>query len=754
MKRSEAARYARWSALLAFVLSGLTGGMYLKRQWAAHVEKRNAPPAPPRDVERQSSGLTFSKVEGNRTIFTVQASKSTDFKGQDASLLEDVRITVFGKTGDRNDVIHTQSCQYTKADGGVQCSGEVQMDLQSAADAARASEQSLAVPKVIRVETRGVTFEKATGRAQTAQPVKFTFPTGSGEGVGAVYLSEEGQFRLLRDVHLHLNAGAKPRDTAKKDAEDTGVELQGSSLEFGKTTRTILLFGPVTAKTAGQQLTAGELFVALDSEFRAQSVVARPGATGGTPEVVSRGGAGYSNLRADKLTSELAPEGWIKTILAEGNVVGTATTGGLQAERGELEMWPRVNQARLLTIRGNVQVQSRDPKTGLSRNLKTNALRLSFTGGQRSQENRVQQADTLARGAMEWTETGASRSNLAADKLALDFGALGKAKQLVATGAVQTERELKGKPLQTASSSNGLVQMEPTGEWSRINLQGNVHLKEGDRSGEAQQGVFVKAAQTAVLSGQAMARDSSSETHAAKITFNQASGDFYAEGNVRSTDLSAKNQTVQLAPVPTNLSSEHMEANSRSGRALYTGRARMWQGASVLEADSIELLRDTRVVNAVGNVHAVFLQVPGGQSPARKSPTLWHIASGTLTYWDAENRAHLEKNVIVQSIDQRMRASVLDLYFKREGGGAAEINRAVGTGGVMVEAGERRATAEQGVYTAEDQKFVLSGGNPTLYDAMEGSTTGRELTFHLADDTIIVDSGNGTRTLTKHRVQK
>jgi hypothetical protein len=33
-------------------------------------------------------------------------------------------------------------------------------------------------------------------------------------------------------------------------------------------------------------------------------------------------------------------------------------------------------------------------------------------------------------------------------------------------------------------------------------------------------------------------------------------------------------------------------------------------------------------------------------------------------------------------------------------------------------------------------------------------TTGRELTFNLADDTIIVDSGNGPRTLTRHRVQR
>src|SRR5271169_5228050 len=112
MKRSEAARYARWSALTALFLAVITGGMYLRRQWIAHVEIKKAPPPLAQDKERQSIGLTLSKVEGDRTIFTVQASKSSDLKGQDISLLEDVRVTVFGKSGERHDVLHTQSCRY------------------------------------------------------------------------------------------------------------------------------------------------------------------------------------------------------------------------------------------------------------------------------------------------------------------------------------------------------------------------------------------------------------------------------------------------------------------------------------------------------------------------------------------------------------------------------------------------------------------------------------------------------------------
>jgi hypothetical protein len=75
-------------------------------------------------------------------------------------------------------------------------------------------------------------------------------------------------------------------------------------------------------------------------------------------------------------------------------------------------------------------------------------------------------------------------------------------------------------------------------------------------------------------------------------------------------------------------------------------------------------------------------------------------------------------------------------------------------GGVIVEQGTRKATAERGEYNATDGKFIMSGGNPAIYDAVEGTTTGRQLTFFLADDTIIVDSENGSRTLTRHRVEK
>jgi len=227
------------------------------------------------------------------------------------------------------------------------------------------------------------------------------------------------------------------------------------------------------------------------------------------------------------------------------------------------------------------------------------------------------------------------------------------------------------------------------------------------------------------------------------------------------------------------VSADHLSVNSKSGRALYTGHARLWQGDSALEADSIELLRNERMMNAVGNVRAVFPQAASNatataavSASAPRKPVLWHAQSAKLTYWDQENRARLEQDVVVQSPDEKIDSGSLDLFFARNGaataagvqpapanrsagvGGAQQISRAVATGGVTVLQGERRATAEHGEYTAADGRFVMTGGTPTIFDASEGTTTGRQLTFFLADATIIVNSEAGSRTLTKHRVEK
>jgi len=110
MRNSEAQRYARWSAGITGLLVVLVIGVYLQRLYQAkQVEKKAPPPVPP-TVEQRSAQFSFSKVEGQRTIFTVRSSQATQYKGSSRNLLEDVSIIVYGKKGERHYTLSKSAC--------------------------------------------------------------------------------------------------------------------------------------------------------------------------------------------------------------------------------------------------------------------------------------------------------------------------------------------------------------------------------------------------------------------------------------------------------------------------------------------------------------------------------------------------------------------------------------------------------------------------------------------------------------------
>jgi lipopolysaccharide export system protein LptA len=808
MRRSQAANYARWSAAAALLCAALTAAVYLKREYTRHIERRNAPPAAPVNVDRQSTRLTFSKGEATRTIFTVEASKSTDFKGLNASDLEGVKVTIFGKDGDRHDTMETHSCQYSKDSGNFDCAGDVEITLMSkdeweamhAGPPAAGREERAGAMKV---ETHGMTFNRASGEAKTDQHVRFTFASGSGEGVGATYNSDQGALHLLHQVRLKLDqpvsAKAKAANGASGrvsslNANKEPVDVTGSRLDFDRDAGTLYLSGPAEAHTHSERLTAPAFLLRLDGDFRAKRLVAKRNGQA-LPEFTAANGNGRQRLSAEEITADFSPQGWVTSAEADGQVSGEAAKDGqtqtAKAENATMEMVPAQNAPKLLVLRHGVDARASVPAPGSNapdtRRLTTEELRILFAERPDSAGTRLQNAETPVAGRVEWNEAGGSGSKAAqtvieADQLNLGFDSTGAASRLDAKGNVRTERTVVGGNKQTATANNGFADLEQQGGgWSRMQLNGNVQLNEVARTARADQAVFVHADQSATLTGHAFAKDATSQTSAQKLIFWQDTGEVRAEGNVRSSDLSARGAPVHLAPVASNVTADHLAGNSKTGRARYTGRARLWQGDSVLEADSVELLKNERMLNASGNVRAVFPEAPSSvdagspagasRSALPKAPVLWHARSEKLTYWDAENRAHLWDNVVVEAPDQRMTGPDLELFFTRAAAdaqaagtsranapgpalGAEQISRAVGTGGVVVVQGDRRATAERGVYTASDGKFVMSGGTPTLFDAAEGTTVGRQLTFFLADATIIVDSENGSRTLTKHRVEK
>jgi lipopolysaccharide export system protein LptA len=234
----------------------------------------------------------------------------------------------------------------------------------------------------------------------------------------------------------------------------------------------------------------------------------------------------------------------------------------------------------------------------------------------------------------------------------------------------------------------------------------------------------------------------------------------------------------------------HISADSLTGTVgsshvvvTYIGHARLWQGDSVLDSDQIQLWQDDKKLQATGHVVAVFSQVggpvaampakPAPDRAAGNGPTLWKITAPILTYWSDQGKAHLEGGVYADSNQGSLVSRTLDLFLTpapplatspgatasgtsaaAAGMGGRQLDRALALGAVVVRQGDRRAMADQAEYTAADGKFVMSGGQPTIADAGSDTTTGRSLTFFVANDTILIDSQEGSRTLTKHRVEK
>lgn len=818
MKRSEAQLYARIAASIAAVITVAVLIVLLRRSYQEKQAEKSAPAPVPASVQRKSQEFSFSKVEGTRTIFTVRASQATQMKGTNRSVLQDVWITIYGRTGDRNDVMHTQLCDYENASGKVVCAGDVQMDLESSEDAKRETDGSKGNargPRIVHVATRGLQFESSSGDASTDQAVEFKFPGGEGGAQGVKYQSEDGLLELQRAVQMKLEPPASSGQTHESEAGSARppVEVQAAGLQYLREKNLMLLRGPVDAKQAAasgpKELRASELTLQLDEKFQARTVTAR-GTEKQPAEIESTATKGKTIVAASEFAAQLAVAGWIEKFQAEGAVDATSMNGPAKSRvrSGKIEgvMEPRVNQPKTIDLAGGVKMDSE--AAGQSKHLETAAIRVDFAavtkGKQQGAEARHGESNSRtiiswndvqnSRGGTIGADGGANRApaemELTGARMEIELGPKNILQQLKAHDGAELHRKETGQPEAISTSRELLANFDEHGEWTDVEQSGKFQLRNGDRTAKATNANLTRTPEVLTLDQNAQAGDGQSMTTARSITLNQTTGDTRAEGNVVTTYLNASRSPSanaaggitgpQLGPEPAHITAEHLQSNSKTGVALYNGNARMWQGDTTMEAAQIQLDQKARRIDAKDNVRAVFVQAPKsnpastngsvpnptsgragtggrGRGGAGEGPDLWHVKAGALTYWDGESRARAEGGVNADSADKSMKSRTADFNFEgaqaANGGKTQRLSRAIGDGDVNIRVRNEHGTAEHAEYDSATDKLVLSGGNPTFFDSSGNKTTGRQLTVNLADDTIQVQSEEGSRT-PRHRVEK
>ena len=164
-----------------------------------------------------AGGCALERGAAFRGIFLLQNGRephgihracvhATEFVEGGRSLLEDVWITAYGGAGERFDNLHTHTCDYLTASEKISCAGDVQIELDRAADQAKAPNGPPDDdPRLVHVATSHVFFDHKSGLATTDRPVSFRFSQGEGQGVGFRYETQQGEMQLLSAVELALH---------------------------------------------------------------------------------------------------------------------------------------------------------------------------------------------------------------------------------------------------------------------------------------------------------------------------------------------------------------------------------------------------------------------------------------------------------------------------------------------------------------------------------------------------------------------
>jgi lipopolysaccharide export system protein LptA len=156
------------------------------------------------------------------------------------------------------------------------------------------------------------------------------------------------------------------------------------------------------------------------------------------------------------------------------------------------------------------------------------------------------------------------------------------------------------------------------------------------------------------------------------------------------------------------------------------------------------------------------------------------INSAHLNYVDADRKIFLTGGVTAKGSDATMTSRQMTVYLTaqnqsrdqsrdqcRDGACPAglakqptsptsmgQVDKIIAETDVVVVEPARRATGDHLVYTAADDKYVLTGGSPSIFDAEHGKITGDSLTFYRHDDRVLVEGKTTSPAVTRTQVAR
>jgi lipopolysaccharide export system protein LptA len=746
-----------WFAALAIALIVVVTGFYSYGRYRLRRAIKEIPQKIGINIQQSTTGFTFSKSEGGRTIFTVHASQAVEYKGEGRAELKDVNIIVYGRQANRFDQIYGSDFEYDPHAGTIAAKGEVHIDIEGNAEGPinpdQAAPQELKNP--IHLKTSGLVFNRITGMAETKERLEFRVPQASGSAIGASYDSRAATLTLGSNIQFHSNA---PHEADIKAAH--GVITKGPN-------RAVL--EGVSIQRPNGNFSSQQLTVYLRDDNTIERLLAA-----GDVKAHETGKTTVDAL-APQAEAVLGPKNDLRTANMTGGVsLITSGKDNIQANAGKL-LFTFASQNAVDQVRATDGVrllqQPANGSNGRPVEITAGAMDFVIRNGRVLTEAVTSGATEIkALPATNATGDNAGTTTLTAGQFRARFQ---KNRLTGLTGAPETKIVMStpGQSDKISTSDRVEVGFAPTGGISSLVQEGNFHYLEeaqgGRREAWAHQATYIAGGQGATdvlkLNGSPRFVEGGMTSTADAMEIGRTSGDAFASGNVKTTYSELRPQpggALLASADPIHVTATTMTARRSAGSARYQN-ARLWQGANVIEAPSIDFQREPRGVVAAGDktrgVTTLFIE----QDKNGKSTPV-NVTAAKLTYSDPQRQAHFEGGVTMKGADSTLTTDRLDIYLQaarpsqkngEKVGPPSQLDRAVASGNVVIQAPNKRATGENLVYTATNGQFVLTGGPPSIFDAERGKITGDSLTFFQHDDRVLVES-KSSPTVTRTRVAK
>ena len=214
--------------------------------------------------------------------------------------------------------------------------------------------------------------------------------------------------------------------------------------------------------------------------------------------------------------------------------------------------------------------------------------------------------------------------------------------------------------------------------------------------------------------------------------------------NVRSTSTESSG-SAGLFPSesdePVYFVSKKLKYDRARDTALYTGEARGIQGQNRIEAGRIRIQQGAGELSAETSVKTTFLQTPkAGEAE------LTVTDAETFLYRSKDETLQYQGGVSMRSKEMTLKGKKVDVLLERE---TREVREVLAEGDVSIETPDGKAAGEHAKYLPEEESMTVRGDSARLENAGK-LTEGKQLTFFLGDDRILVDGREQTRTKTTY----